>query len=54
MEQSPSWEADSHSSSQIYPPFIESEGSLPSSQQPATGPFPEQDEFSPHLHAIFS
>jgi len=28
--------------------FMEPEGSLPCSQQPATGPFPEQDESSPH------
>jgi hypothetical protein len=32
---------------------MESEGSLPWSQQPATGPYPEEDESSPHFaHTI--
>jgi len=54
MEQSPSWEADSHTASQINsPPLVESEGSLPCSKQAATGPYPEPDESSPHLPTPF-
>jgi hypothetical protein len=45
MEQSPSWGAYSHSASQDIPCiFKESEGSLPCSEEPATGPCPEPDE----------
>jgi hypothetical protein len=33
---------------------MEPEGSLPWSQQPATGPYPEPDESSLHLLTIFS
>jgi hypothetical protein len=29
------------------------EGSLPWSQDPATGPYPESDESSPHHHTVF-
>jgi hypothetical protein len=32
---------------------MEPESSLPSSQQPATGPCPEPDESSPHLPTLF-
>jgi len=32
---------------------MEPEASLPRSQQPATGPYIEQDESSPHVLAIF-
>jgi len=32
---------------------MEPEGSLPSSQQPATGPHPEPDESSSHLPTLF-
>jgi hypothetical protein len=41
MEQIPSWEADRSSASQeISPRFMEPEGSLPHSQEPATCPYP--------------
>jgi len=29
------------------------EGSLPSPQQPATGPYPEPDESNPHFLTLF-
>jgi hypothetical protein len=32
---------------------MEPEGSLPSSQQPATGPYPEPDESVPHFQTYF-
>jgi hypothetical protein len=47
MEQSPSWETNSHSGNQIPRLFMELEGSLRCSQQPATDPYPEPDESSP-------
>jgi hypothetical protein len=42
--------ADSHSAYQKYPAvFMEPQGSLPCSQKPAIGPYPEPDESSsPH------
>jgi hypothetical protein len=44
MKLSPSWEANILSASQeISPPFVEPEGSLPCSQEPATGSYPEPD-----------
>jgi hypothetical protein len=30
--------------------FIEPEGSLPPSQEPSTGPYPEPDRSNPHHH----
>jgi hypothetical protein len=49
---SPYWEADSHSASQEI--TREPEGSFLCSQHPATGPYPEPDEPSPHLPTLFS
>jgi hypothetical protein len=34
-------------------PFMETECSLPCSQKPATGPYPEPDESSPHDLILF-
>jgi len=32
---------------------MKAEGSLPCSQQPATGPYPEPDTTKPHLPILF-
>jgi hypothetical protein len=48
MEKSP-WEANSRS----VPAFYGTLRSLPSSKQPAIGPYPEPDESSPHLPTLF-
>jgi len=42
MEQSPSWQANSHSVNQEIPLLLmETEGSLPCSQEPAADPYPD-------------
>jgi hypothetical protein len=44
------WEADSCPATQEFPNILRNpECSKPCSQEPATGPYPEPDEFSPHL-----
>jgi hypothetical protein len=54
MEQGPSWEAYSHSGNLINAlPFMELEGSLLSSKEPANSPYPEPDESSPHPQILF-
>ena len=53
MEQSPSWKADRFSARQIFLHFMEAEGSLPHSQEPATCPYPESDQSSPWPHPAY-
>jgi len=54
MEQSPSWEANSHSASQEILHLFCSLKFIPSSQEPATGSYPEPDisNVCPHTIAI--
>jgi len=44
------WESNSHLAIQEIPSFMELEGSLPNSQQPATGFYHEAVESSPEPH----
>jgi hypothetical protein len=54
MVLSPFWEAVSCAAAQEIPNILcEPEGSLPCSQEPSPGPYPEPDECSPY-HAILS
>jgi hypothetical protein len=52
MKQS-TWEGNSRKSIQEDPlTLTEPESSLPCSQQPATGPYPEPDASSPHIPTL--
>jgi hypothetical protein len=54
MEQSTSWEANSRSASQGIPYILWNlDGSLLCVQQPATGPYSDSDESSPHPLNLF-
>jgi hypothetical protein len=53
MEQGPSWKADSRSVSELPRLLWTPKISLPCSQQPATGPYPEPDKSSPHISTHF-
>jgi hypothetical protein len=46
MELSPSWEAANCAAT--FQHFMKPDGSLPCSQQPSTGPYPEPDQFNPY------
>jgi hypothetical protein len=49
MELSPSCEAASYAATEeLHQYFMEPEGSLPCSQEPSTGPYPEPDQSNPY------
>jgi hypothetical protein len=50
MQQSPSWESNRSSGSQVPPHYMEPECSLLHSQVPATCPYPESHQSSPYPH----
>jgi len=58
IEQSPSWEADSHSASKKFSAFYGTRRLIPCSQEPATGPYPESEDpvhyFPPYFRKIHS
>jgi hypothetical protein len=54
MDQSPSWDADSHSASQETPSFYGTQRFITVfTQQPANGPYPEADASSTHRPILF-
>jgi hypothetical protein len=52
MEHSPYRKANSRPARQEISSFMEPDISLSCSQEPATGPYPQPDETSPHSHII--
>jgi hypothetical protein len=53
MKQSASWKTVGHSASQDTSYLLQNpEGSLPCSQEPINGPYPESDENSPQLTTV--
>jgi hypothetical protein len=54
MDLNPSWEAAIWAVTQEFPSILwKPEGSLPCSQEPSTGPYPEPDNTGPY-HPILS
>jgi hypothetical protein len=49
----PSWRGARLPHRDNFLPFMETEDSLPCSQESATGPYPEPDESSPHILSLF-
>jgi hypothetical protein len=59
IKQSPSWEADDQSASQEIPRFLLNQDSLPCSQEPATGSYPETEasylpKISSNINLLFT